>query len=340
MTEESPLSYEELVQECDRLKRELRREERRARQAKREANTSEALSERSKRSMLRTHAALQNTILELESTAAMLQSSEGRLNELNETLQQQVKDRTRDLLAAKERAEEASRAKSEFMANMSHELRTPMHAVLSFARFGINKVEHAERGKLADYFSQIQESGDRLLTLLNSLLDLSKLEAQAVDLSCQPIPLSDVVQPALQEMRALFLEQGIHANYRSVNGLVCEIDADRVGQVIRNLLGNAAKFSPPGGSIGVELRRTLRFGVICVTDEGPGIPEGELESIFDKFAMSTRTKTGAGGTGLGLTISREIVELHGGCLVAANRRRGGARFLASFPIRTAVCTAA
>ena len=331
MTEDSPLSYEELAQAREGLLRELKREQRRAKQAKREARTSEALSERSKRSMLRTHATLQNTILELESTAARLQSSEGRLNELNETLQQQVKDRTRDLLAAKERAEEASRAKSEFMANMSHELRTPMHAVLSFARFGINKIERVDKDKLAEYFSQIQESGERLLLLLNSLLDLSKLEAQAVDLNCSPIPLSEVVEPALQEMRALFSEQDIRAEFRSAEEIVCEIDADRVGQVVRNLLGNAAKFSPRGGHIGVELRRTARHGVICVTDEGPGIPDGELESIFDKFAMSTRTNTGAGGTGLGLTISREIVELHGGRLQAANRRRGGARFLASFP---------
>jgi signal transduction histidine kinase len=117
--------------------------------------------------------------------------------------------------------------------------------------------------------------------------------------------------------------------------LPIQIDPRRIGQVCRNLLANAIRLSPPGAPVSIVIKRGQDAGhvTIEVADRGPGIPEDELEAIFDRFSQSSKTKTGAGGTGLGLTISRSIVELHGGTLVARNRDGGGAVFALSLPLQ-------
>jgi len=237
----------------------------------------------------------------------------------------------REAEAAREAAEAASRAKSEFLANMSHELRTPMHAILSFASFGVDKAGQAEREKLLHYFSNIQKSGNRLLLLLNDLLDLSKLEAGKMEMRLRTIDPSLVLEEALGEAEALAKSRDIRIELRPpAQALRAQLDASRLQQVIGNLLSNAIKFSPPGGRIllsleAVQMPRAGRAPdqqraalEIRVRDEGIGIPEAELEAVFDKFVQSSNTKNGAGGTGLGLAICREIVHAHGGVIEARN----------------------
>ncbi|MBL8376947.1 MAG: PAS domain S-box protein [Burkholderiales bacterium] len=228
----------------------------------------------------------------------------------------------REAEAAREVAVRASLAKSEFLANMSHELRTPMHAILSFASFGVERGDRVERDKLMRYFGNIKKSGTRLLELLNTLLDLSKLEAGRMEMRRRPVVLADLIDDAVEEVEALARAKGIRIEtHRGSCPSRVSLDGLRMSQVIRNLLSNAVKFTGQGGAVEVCCgmsatdRDTLE---ISVRDSGIGIPEDELEAVFDKFVQSSKTTTGAGGTGLGLAICREIVAAHGGSIRAAN----------------------
>jgi PAS domain S-box-containing protein len=254
---------------------------------------------------------------------------EAELKRHRDHLQELVAERTRELVQAKEAAEAASRAKSEFLANMSHELRTPMHAILSFTRLGLEKarspapaIERIER-----HLTRVEQSGERLLTLLNDLLDLSKLEAGKMRYEMTTADLAAVASSVIEECAVLARERGLAValDVRAAD-VRAWCDPHRVGQVVRNLLSNAIKFSPEGGRVRIVCEDALERGALAITvqDEGAGIPEGELEAIFDKFTQSSKTKSGAGGTGLGLSICRQIVQDHGGRIWAGNRPQGGA----------------
>jgi PAS domain S-box-containing protein len=266
---------------------------------------------------------------------------EEELRQHRDHLEELVRSQTDDLRRAKEFAEQATRAKSDFLANMSHELRTPMHAVLSFARIGLLKADTVGPEKLRDYFEHIRAGGQRLLDLVNDLLDLSKLEAGRMEYAMARTDLRLRVHEVVAELAPLL----------ETKKLVCDVNIDakdchtwgdprRLDQVIRNLLGNALKFTPEGRKITVDVadddmplgRRASDAGMtrpalrLTVADQGIGIPESELESVFGKFTQSSLTTTGAGGTGLGLAICREIVQAHRGMIRARNRSEGGCAF--------------
>lgn len=275
-------------------------------------------------------------------------TAERELARHRDHLRELVEEHTREARAARDEAQRANRVKSEFLANMSHELRTPMHAILSFARLGEARARNETPGKLLEYFERVRTSGERLLALLDDLLDLSKLESGKVELDLREHSVLDLVADAVVEFEAMFQAKGVAlrvCNADSVDKLL--LDRSRIGQVVRNLLSNAAKFTPSGRGVEVRLQKgrfafgrratdagSLADGVeIVVSDEGIGIPEAELERVFDKFVQSSKTRTGAGGTGLGLAISREIVEAHGGCIFAQSNSKGGADFFVRLPIR-------
>lgn len=241
------------------------------------------------------------------------------------------------LRQARDLAEENSRAKTEFLANMSHELRTPLHAILGFAEMGEARSHGGDGNKIAHYFERIHNSGSRLLSLLNDLLDLAKMEVGKMDYQFGPHDLEQVVREAVEDLRGQAGKHGVSlVMLAAPQAMVAEIDPFRIGQVMRNLLSNAIKFSPKSSrvDIGFSLSHAPDAPLsITVRDHGPGVPPGEQARIFDKFIQSSLTKTGAGGTGLGLAISREIVLAHHGLLSVHNAADGGAIFSLTLPRR-------
>lgn len=265
----------------------------------------------------------------------------------SEQLQEMVDERTIDLIRTTNDLRAALQSKSEFLANMSHELRTPMHAILSFARLGLERADKVAPERIKEYCDRIVKSGERLLLLINDLLDLSKLEAGKMQLNVVRTDVRDIVVEVSRELAPLLSEKKLEVVLPDDEAnFLAEVDRDRVHQVVTNLLSNAIRFSPASGCIRIDLnhvelpagRRATDAGAqpaLCMTvaDEGMGIPEGELEQIFDKFVQSSKTRTGAGGTGLGLSICREIVNSHKGRIVARNRPEGGACFEVLLPIK-------
>ncbi len=237
------------------------------------------------------------------------------------------------LRQAKETAEAASRAKSEFLANMSHELRTPLHGILSFSQLDQKKAQTIPLDKLIAYFDRIHRSGKTLLALFDDLLDLAKLESGHMPFDVQSVDLHELLICVEQEFHLMAAERHLTLK-REVPDPPVAVRADRekIMQVLRNLMSNAVKFSTEHGLIELRLHREAASVVISVIDDGVGIPEGELETIFDKFVQSSQTKTGAGGTGLGLAICREIVQAHGGRIWAENGLADGAVFCVKLPL--------
>jgi signal transduction histidine kinase len=258
----------------------------------------------------------------------------------NRDLTALVELKTADLTKAKEQAEQANKAKTEFLANISHELRTPMHAILSFSSMGLKRADKVPTEKLVHYFSRIDESGRRLLFLLNDLLDLSKLEAGRMDFNFKKSNLVDIAQIAIDELQELSNSKAINIKLIPPDfDAIAYIDDDKILLVVRNLLSNALKFTPEGKTVEVCFSETTLFRedrnvdsiAILVSDEGPGIPENENKRIFDKFVQSSKTRSGAGGTGLGLAICKQIIDGHHGTIEASNNIKGGAVFCFTVP---------
>jgi PAS domain S-box-containing protein len=253
-----------------------------------------------------------------------------------------VLGQTSDLIKAKEAAEHSSAVKSAFIAQLSHELRTPLHAILSFARLGAERGNAMSLDKIHDYFVRVVNSGEQLISLLDELLDLAKLESGKVRLAPTMVDLPRLLDSVAQEFEALFVAQRLELSRIDTPDLPkVSMDVVRITQVLRNLLSNAAKFAPEGSRVTLRTGLVSRMATaqpgdlmveIAVIDEGPGVPEAELERIFDRFAQSSLTHSAKGGTGLGLAICREIVRAHDGDICARNRHEGGAEFIVCLPI--------
>lgn len=264
------------------------------------------------------------------------------LREERRMLEQRVTERTRNLEQAREEAERANMTKNTFLANISHEMRTPMHGIIGFSEMGQKLDASAPHEVVHTYFSAINQSAARLLSLLNDLLDMSKLESGMMSFDPEVLDPVALVRSHVAELEALARQKEIELKVIAVRPLPdLFADSIRIGQVIRNLLANSIRYSPEKDVIRIEitavsgtlLERPAEEQVlrILVIDHGCGVPADELESIFDKFVQSTRTRSGAGGTGLGLSICRDIVNHHQGRIRAFNNADGGATFEVLLP---------
>jgi PAS domain S-box-containing protein len=250
----------------------------------------------------------------------------------NSLLEATVRERTEDLMRAKEAAEAANAAKSDFLANMSHEFRTPLHGILSFARFGQRRMAQCSTLKLLQYFETIETCSTTLLSLVNELLDLAKLESGKMEFCMKQTDVALLVRSVTEELSSLAEDRSVAVHLRvPPDEIMAMVDREKLQQVVRNLLSNAIKFSPSGGKVTIELTSDSRLIAARVTDEGPGVPEDEVDAIFEKFVQSSRTDTGAGGTGLGLAICREIVVHHHGTIWLENLKPRGAAVCFQIP---------
>ncbi len=234
---------------------------------------------------------------------------------------------------ARDVAEEASRAKSEFIANISHELRTPLQSIIGFSELGLRRT--GDPARLAAMFGDIHASGHRMLALVNDLLDVARIESSVGTIHLERADLRPLVREVLRELQPQAGERQLSLQDALPDTTMgARVDPARFQQVVRNVLANAIRFSPPGGQIDVTAGSsdsgTWR---LQIADRGPGIPEAELEKIFEAFVQSSRTKDGSGGTGLGLAICRTILQAHGGHICARHREGGGSVFQIELPMR-------
>ena len=264
-----------------------------------------------------------------------------RLQESHASLERKVEERTRELARALAELDEkgrqleaASRHKSEFLANMSHELRTPLNAILGFSQVLRARMYGDVNEKQEEYLDDIIASGNHLLALINDVLDLSKVESGQFELVVAPFSLREALESGVVMVR----EQAMRDRVGVALSAPPEVDPvtgdeRRIRQVIVNLLSNAVKFTPAGGAVDVRASRVNGVVKVSVSDTGPGIAPADHERIFEEFRQTDAGAGQAEGTGLGLALSKRLVELHGGRIWFDSEVGRGTTFVFTLPVR-------
>ena len=261
--------------------------------------------------------------------------AEGAIRKLNRELEERVAQRTADLLEANEELNKASRLKSEFLANMSHELRTPLNAIIGFSEVLLDpELNRVETEKRDQFVGNIHRSGKHLLSLINDILDLSKVEAGRMELQYETLALGPLLQGCVAIVTPLADKKNIrlsvtcdppHGNLRA--------DAAKVKQILYNLLSNGVKFTPEGGQVSVIASLSDSEARIAVHDSGIGIAPEDQERVFEAFRQIEQgTARQQEGTGLGLALVKRFVELHGGQITLKSSLGHGSSFTFTLPL--------
>jgi GAF domain-containing protein len=245
----------------------------------------------------------------------------------NARLFREIADKSRQL-------EVASQHKSEFLANMSHELRTPLNAIIGFSEVLTERMFGELNEKQDEYLKDIYASGQHLLSLINDILDLSKIEAGRMELELADFHLPQAIDNALVLVRERALRRGITLE-QSIDPRLGEIEGDerKIKQVLLNLLSNAIKFTPEGGRVGVRAAPVEQRVEVAVSDTGVGIALADHEAVFEEFRQVGAAEKKAEGTGLGLALARKFIELHGGRIWVKSQVGAGSTFTFTLPVR-------
>jgi signal transduction histidine kinase/CheY-like chemotaxis protein len=245
--------------------------------------------------------------------------------------QYEIRDLVRSERAAREEAERASRVKDEFLATVSHELRTPLSAILLWTR--LLRTGTLDAAKVAQAMDSVERSAEAQSKLIEDLLDVSRMISGKLKLNLEAVDLAEVATASLDVVRPAAEAKRIGLCATITHGTYVRADPERIQQVLWNLLSNAVKFTPAGGRVALRVGRT-RAGVrIEVSDTGKGISSAFLPSVFDRFRQADGTTTRReGGLGLGLAITRQLVDMHGGAIRAKSEGPGrGATFTIELP---------
>ena len=259
-----------------------------------------------------------------------------RLSLQNKRLVDRLQRSNKLLFEANEELSQATQAKSEFLSHMSHELRTPLNIIIGFSELMIDKAMGEINDKQKQCFSDILDSSQHLLNLTNDILDLSKIESGKIELKLENIALSKIIESLTRTMMPILTPMKQSLDVEIENDLPpVHADTAKLKQVLLNLLSNATRFSPDGGRLKIEAVRKGDWCQVSVIDNGTGIKKEDQKRIFEPFCQldnpPTREK---GGTGLGLTLVKQIVEKHSGQIWVESEYRKGSRFIFTLPLAT------
>ena len=262
-------------------------------------------------------------------------------------MEQRVTERTTELEQSRQQAEQerlvalkASQAKSALLTNVSHELRTPLNAIVGFSDM-LNLLHSGELDSIeadylkpreAEYVRDIYESGQHLLRLINEMLDLSKIEAGRIELNIELIDLEELAKASLTFVRHHAQERDITLRYSINSVITLNADGQRMKQILVNLLSNAVKFTPQGGEVSLRISGTKSVVQLEVGDTGIGISPADREHIFEPFFRVTNDDIATiQGTGLGLALCKQLVDLHEGTISVTSNEQGGSIFTIVIP---------